>query len=92
MKTGKIKKTIRPSERDSITGFSSKYGPGTNYEDKLRGKKIFGFILAAVCIIILIYIGFFITDVLIRFTEIPAFIHYNPEAFTQWISSLTIPG
>jgi hypothetical protein len=49
-------------------------------------------ILAALCIIALIYIGFFITDVLIRFTEIPAFIHYNPEAFIQWISFLTIPG
>lgn len=92
MKTEKIKKTIKPSERDSITGFSSKYGPGSSYEDKLRGKKAVSIILAAICLIALIYIGFFITDVLIRFTEIPAFIHYSPEAFIQWISFLTIPG
>lgn len=92
LKKGKIKKTLRPSERESITDFSQKFGSGISYEDKLRGKKAAGYVLAAIIIILLVCTGFFITDVLIRITEIPAAVQLNPEAFSKWISFLTIPG
>lgn len=92
MQKGKITKALKPSQRESVTDFSARFGNGISYEDKLRGKKISARILVAVCIIALIYVGFFLTDLLIGLTELPAFIHTLPEAFTKWILSPIIQG
>lgn len=92
MKNGKIEKSLKPSQRESITEYAARFGTGFNFEDKARRRKIARIIIFTLCIIALIYVGFFITDVLIRFTEIPPDAHISPEASSIWISSLSIQG
>lgn len=70
-KTGKIEKTIKPSERKSITDFSSRFGSGPTYEERVRGKKIVSAILVTAGILALIGLGYFFADVLIKVTELP---------------------
>ena len=69
--TGKIEKTLKPSERKSITDFSARFGSGLTYEERVRGKKIAMIILITAGILALIGIGYFFTDTLIKITEIP---------------------
>lgn len=92
-KDGKIEKTLKPSERKSITEFSSRFGTAPTYEEKMRNKRIVYAIIIIIGIIILISAGYFLTDVLIKITEIP----YTPAIIShkeavKWISSLTIQG
>lgn len=70
-KTGKIEKTLKPSERKSITDFSARFGSGPTYEERVRGKKIAMIILVTAGILALIGTGYFFTDVLIKITEMP---------------------
>lgn len=77
-KTGKIEKTLKPSERKSITEFSARFGSGPTYEERVRGKRIAVIILITAGILALIGIGFFSTDVLIKITEMP----YEQQAAT----------
>lgn len=70
-KTGKIEKTLKPSERKSITDFSARFGSGLTYEERVRGKKFAMIILITAGILALIGIGYFFTDTLIKITEIP---------------------
>ena len=70
-KTGKIEKTLKPSERKSITEFSTRFGSGPTYEERVRGKKIAMIILITAGILALIGTGYFFTDVLIKITEMP---------------------
>ncbi len=68
---GRIEKTIKPSERRSITEFSARFGTGPSYEERVRFKRISLAILVAAGILALIGIGFFATDVLVKITELP---------------------
>ena len=68
---GKIEKTIKPSERKSITDFSSRFGTGPTYEERVRFKRIVSVILVVSGILAFIGLGYFATDVLIRITELP---------------------
>ncbi len=70
-KTGKIEKTLKPSERKSITDFSTRFGSGPTYEERVRSKKIAMIILVTAGILVLIGIGYFFADVLIKITETP---------------------
>lgn len=70
-KTGKIEKTLKPSERKSITEFSARFGSGPTYEERVRGKKIAMIILITAGILALIGTGYFFADVLIKITEMP---------------------
>lgn len=70
IKDGKIEKALKPSERQSITEFSSRFGSGPSYEEKVRHKRIFYFIVITASIILLVSLGYFITDVLIKITEV----------------------
>ncbi len=70
-KTGKIEKTIKPSERKSITDFSTRFGSGPTYEERVRGKKIASALLITVGILALIGIGYFFADTLLKITEMP---------------------
>ncbi|MBQ2904622.1 MAG: hypothetical protein IJD78_08235 [Clostridia bacterium] len=70
-KTGKIEKTLKPSERKSITEFSARFGTGPTYEERVRGKKIATAILITAGILALIGIGYFFADVLLKITEMP---------------------
>lgn len=70
-KTGKIEKTLKPSERKSITEFSARFGSGPTYEERVRSKKIAMIILITAGILALIGIGYFFTDTLIKITEMP---------------------
>ncbi len=69
--TGKIEKTLKPSERKSITDFSARFGTGPTYEERVRGKKIAMIILVTAGILALIGTGYFFADVLIKITEMP---------------------
>ena len=73
---GKIEKTIKPSERRSITDFSSRFGTGPTYEERVRFKRIASVLLVAAGILAFIGMGYFVTDVLIGITELP----YIPPA------------
>ena len=68
---GKIEKALKPSERKSITEFSSRFGTGPTYEERVRTKKIASIVLLVTGILLLICVGYFITDVLIKITEMP---------------------
>ena len=68
---GRIEKTIKPSERKSITDFSARFGTGPTYEERVRFKRIVSVLLLAAGILALIGIGYFLTDVLVRITEMP---------------------
>ncbi|MBQ2842563.1 MAG: hypothetical protein IJE72_05960 [Clostridia bacterium] len=70
-KTGKIEKTLKPSERKSITEFATRFGSGPTYEERVRGKKIATAILITAGILALIGTGYFFADVLIKITEMP---------------------
>ncbi|MGN0572747.1 MAG: hypothetical protein ACI4IX_02290 [Acutalibacteraceae bacterium] len=70
-KKGKIEKTIKPSQRKSITEFSTRFGTGPSYEERVRGKKIISAVLIAAGILLLIGLGYFISDFLIKITELP---------------------
>lgn len=70
-KKGKIEKTLKPSQRKSITDFSDRFGEGPSYEERVRKKKITSAILIAAGIILLVATGFFVTDLLIKITELP---------------------
>lgn len=68
---GRIEKTIKPSERRSITEFSTRFGTGPSYEERVLFKRISLALLIAAGILALIGIGFFATDVLVKITELP---------------------
>ena len=68
---GKIEKALKPSERKSITEFSTRFGTGPTYEERVRTKKIASIVLLVTGILLLICVGYFITDVLIKITEMP---------------------
>lgn len=78
-KIGKIEKTLKPSQRKSITDFSDRFGEGPSYEEKERNRKIISAVLITAGVLALIGTGYFITDVLIKITELP------PEAVTMLI-------
>lgn len=68
---GKIKKALKPSQRESITEFSDRFGSEPGYEEKQKKKRIISVILIAAGVLLLIAAGYFLTDVLIRITEQP---------------------
>ena len=70
-KIGKIEKTIKPSQRKSITDFSARFGEGPSYEERVRSKKIVSGVLIAAGLLALMGTGYFVTDVLIGITELP---------------------
>ncbi len=91
-KKTKSRKALKPSQRESITEFSSHFGSGFSYEEKAKVKKAIRIIIIALCIAFLVTVGYFLTDVLIRFTEVPAQAHISPEAALQWITYHTTQG
>lgn len=78
-KIGKIEKTLKPSQRKSITDFSDRFGEGPSYEERVRSKKIVSAVLITAGLLALVGTGYFITDVLIGITELP------PETVTMII-------
>ena len=92
-KTGKIEKTLKPSERKSITEFSTRFGSGPTYEERVRSKKIATAVLITAGILALIGIGYFFTDILIKITELPyeqqaAAINFGFKEMTDGIHTL----
>ncbi len=71
LKRVKGKKTLRPSERESVTQFTSSYGPEASYDEKQKRQRILNIALIVLGIIFLITVGFFITDIFIGITEQP---------------------
>ncbi len=68
---GKIEKTLKPSERKSITDFSARFGTGPTYEERVMAKRIVSAVLITAGILALIGTGYFATDVLLKITELP---------------------
>ena len=68
---GKIEKTLKPSERKSITDFSARFGTGPSYEERVRVKRNVSAVLLTAGILALIGTGYFVTDVLVKITELP---------------------
>ncbi len=71
IKKGKIEKTLKPSERKSITDFSARFGTGPSYEERVRAKRIVSAVLFTAGILALVGTGYFITDTLLKITELP---------------------
>lgn len=70
-KVGKIEKTIKPSQRKSITDFAARFGEGPSYEERVRTKKIASAVMITAGVLALIGFGYFTTDLLIKITELP---------------------
>lgn len=68
---GKIKKALKPSQRESITEFSDRFGSEPGYEEKEKKKRIISIVLIVAGILLLIAAGYFFTDVLLKITEQP---------------------
>ncbi len=68
---GVIEKALKPSQRESITEFSAHFGSEPSYEEKVKKRRIINVILIVLGVTALIALGYFITDVLVRITEIP---------------------
>ena len=66
-----IEKALKPSQRESITEFSTHFGSEESYEEKVKKRRILSGILIALGIMAVIAVGYFITDVLVRITELP---------------------
>lgn len=92
MKKDTVNKTIKPSQRESITPFSKRFGIKTNADEKFPVRKAVSYVIVLILIFALIYIGFFFTDLFIKFSELPAHIDFSPEAISKWNSFLTIQG
>ncbi len=71
MKRKTIKRAIRPSERESITEFSSSFGSGREYETRMKRRRIFGVVFAVIITVALITAGYLITEILIDISELP---------------------
>jgi hypothetical protein len=71
MKKVRTEKSLKPSQRESITAFSKIFGTGTDYRSKALRRKIARIIIIVLLILALVYAGFFLTDVLLRVTELP---------------------
>jgi hypothetical protein len=71
MKRKTIKRAIRPSERESITEFSTSFGSGREYEMRMKRRKILGIILTVIITVLLITAGYFVTETLINISELP---------------------
>lgn len=72
---GKIEKALKPSQRESITEFSTRFGSEPSYEERVKKRKVINIILLALCFMLLVAVGYFITDIIIKITELP----YEPE-------------
>lgn len=70
-KTPKPDRALKPSQREAITGFSARFGTEPSYEERARKKHLITAILIAVGVALLIAVGFYVTDVLLRITELP---------------------
>ncbi len=86
---GKIEKALKPSERKSITEFSTRFGTGPTYEERVRTKKIVSVILLVTGIMLLIGVGYFVTDVLIKITEMPYWQAENIPAVINSFKDMT---
>ena len=71
MKSAKTEKALKPSQRDSITAFSQKFGTGSDYRTKALRRKIARIIIITLCVLALVYVGYILTDVILRITELP---------------------
>ncbi len=68
---GVIEKALKPSQRESITEFSAHSGSEPSYEEPVKKRRIINGILIALGIIALVTLSYFVTDVLVRITELP---------------------
>ena len=66
---GVIEKALKPSQRESITEFSTHFGSEPSYEEKVKKRRIINIILLVLGIMVLIAAGYFVTDVLVRITK-----------------------
>ncbi len=87
-----ITPALNPSGRESITEFTETYGRRGDFRKKIKLRRAMQIAAAVLVIILLVYIGYFITDLLIRISEIPPQIHISPEAGARWILSPIIHG
>lgn len=72
---GKIEKALKPSQRESITEFSTRFGSEPSYEERVKKRKIINTVLFVICFLFLVAVGYFVTDILIKITELP----YQPD-------------
>ncbi|MBQ4244960.1 MAG: hypothetical protein II702_08610 [Clostridia bacterium] len=71
MKKKTIKRALSPSERESITGFSDSFGSGREYEMRRKRRKILTAVFTVFITVLLITIGYFVTETLLNITELP---------------------
>ena len=65
----KSEKTVKPSQRKSVTPFSKFYGGKTDLDSRIKRKKLLTTIFTVIMIIFFIYLGYFLADTLIKITE-----------------------
>lgn len=85
---GVIEKALKPSQRESITEFSAHFGSEPSYEEKVKARRIINVILFVLVVAALIALGYFVTDVFVRISEMP----YEGTALYCTNSSITFKG
>ena len=65
----KSERTLTPSQRKSITEFSHTYG-SEQLDEKQKVRSVFTVVSTIAALILLLYLGYFICDVLIGITEV----------------------
>ncbi len=79
MKKENVNRAIKPSQRESITDYSSHFGNSDLYSRKLTKKRVLRLIIVIISLLLFVYCGYFFTELLISITELPAFINPVPE-------------
>lgn len=68
---GKIKKALKPSQRESITEFSDRFGSASGYEEREKKKRIISIVFIIAGVLLLVAAGYFFTDVVLKISEMP---------------------
>ncbi len=92
MKKSNIKRPLKPSQRESITEFTSGFGNESSYSSRILARKIIRIILIAVSVLLIVFCGYFFTELLISISELPAVIRIIPEDSLKWILFPSIQG
>lgn len=92
MKKSNVKRPLKPSQRESITGFTSGFGNESSYSSRILVRKVIRTVLIVISILLIVFCGYFFTELLISISELPAVIRIIPEELFKWIIFPSIQG
>lgn len=70
-KKNSVDKAINPSERESITEFTTHFGSGRSYERRLKRRRVYAIIGLILGVVLCIALGYYFTETAIDISELP---------------------